>query len=118
MNWSELNDTAFATARGTYQHDLLRGAEKWSGAGLAGKARNYAGRYAASRKGLLERLNAAFPPGVRVDTALVFNAGSRRLERRLIVVVDGQSYDWLTESALDSEDGRLILSIFAQPAER
>ena len=48
--------TAFrACARGRYQLDCARGAQRWSGADLQGKASRYAGRYATSRANILDR---------------------------------------------------------------
>lgn len=52
-------DRAIALAKGNYQDSLLRGYEAWSGSTLRGKAKQWSGRYAASRAGLLARLSAA-----------------------------------------------------------
>lgn len=49
---------AFNVAKGDYQLNLLRGVEAWNGSTLKGKARNYSGRYAASRANLRARLEA------------------------------------------------------------
>ena len=49
-------ETVYAAARGCYQRELLRGTEGWSGSTLRGKAARYGGRYAASRRGLLNRI--------------------------------------------------------------
>lgn len=46
-------------AMGCYQINLLRGGETWSGSSLRGTARSYAGRYAASRANLLDRIRSA-----------------------------------------------------------
>lgn len=46
-------------ARGCYQRALLLGWEAWSGSTLKGKAKAFGGRYAASREGLVERLERA-----------------------------------------------------------
>lgn len=50
--WAELQ----RCARGSYQEDLLRGHEAWSGSTLTGKARKWGGRYRASGDALLARL--------------------------------------------------------------
>lgn len=55
-------DAALAQARGCYQRALLTGYETLSGAGLRGKANSYAARYAASRRSLFERMDAAGIP--------------------------------------------------------
>jgi hypothetical protein len=59
---------AIALARGSYQVELALGARAWSGADLAGRAKDYAGRYAASRRNLLARWQAA---GLRPDLVRV-----------------------------------------------
>jgi hypothetical protein len=63
-NWTIVNDetakqAALKLARGDYQANLISGRENLSGSTLRGKARRYAGRYAASRRNLLDRLRAA-----------------------------------------------------------
>lgn len=55
----EARDAALKLCRGSYQRDLVRGLARLSGAGLAGKARSYGGRYAQSRDALLRRLAEA-----------------------------------------------------------
>lgn len=45
-------------ARGNYQRGLIGGFGKWSGSNLKGAAKNYSGRYAASRDNLYARLAA------------------------------------------------------------
>lgn len=50
---------ALACARGTYQRNLLTGGESWNGSTLRGAAKNYGGKYAASRASLLDRLESA-----------------------------------------------------------
>lgn len=50
---------ALPLARGCYQRALLHGWARLSGAGLRGRARSYAGRYARSRANLLARLTRA-----------------------------------------------------------
>ena len=54
-----LRAAAAEHARGDYQMSLLFGRARWSGADLAGTARRYGGRYAASRLNLFARLRAA-----------------------------------------------------------
>ena len=50
---------ALPLARGCHQRELLAGRERWSGAGLRGKARKWSSSYARSRRGLAARLRAA-----------------------------------------------------------
>ena len=64
-------------ARGCYQRDLLTGRARWSGADLKGKARRFAGRYAASRRGLLNRMTDA---GYSVRTVYLGSHGLRTVE--------------------------------------
>lgn len=112
LDWSEINEAAFAAARGCYQEALLSGREAWSGAGLHGAARKYSARYASSRVGLLDRLAEALAPyGVKPSTKLLFDATSRRMTRRLVLTVaaTGEVYDWTTERQLTTEDGRTVL---------
>lgn len=75
-------------ARGTYQHSLLFSGAAWSGSDLKGKARQYSGRYAVSRQGLVNRLNKRFPE-VHFYTDLVFDNGGGR-HRRMLIVEDRQ----------------------------
>ncbi len=53
---------AVKLARGCYQRAILDGSAAMSGADLKGKAADYAGQYSASRRHLLERLEAAQIP--------------------------------------------------------
>ncbi len=53
---------ALEECRGTYQRDLVLGAERLSGGGLRGAAATYRERYVASARHLLERLTAAGVP--------------------------------------------------------
>lgn len=46
-------------AKGDYQQRLLDGVARWSGSDLAGAAKKYAGRYLATRKALLARIEEA-----------------------------------------------------------
>ena len=50
---------ACALAKGSYQQGLLDGMENLSGSTLCGKAKQYGGRYAQSRRALLARLAKA-----------------------------------------------------------
>lgn len=50
---------AIALARGSYQVELALGARAWSGADLQGRAKDYASRYATSRRNLLARWQGA-----------------------------------------------------------
>lgn len=70
-------------ARGCYQRALLEGREPWSGAGLRGRAAQFGARYARSRKGLVDRINAALPSGWRAETRICDR-------RRVLVVIDPQ----------------------------
>lgn len=75
--------------RGTYQESLLEGRETWSGSSLRGKAREYAGKYAASRAALLAEINRRLPDG--------WTAATEILDRRRVLVVtspDGQRFTW------------------------
>lgn len=65
-----LRAAAAVHARGDYQMSILHGRARWSGADLAGTARRYGGRYAASRSNLFLRLRAAGLPATveRVKT--------------------------------------------------
>lgn len=51
-----VRELALQQARGSYQDNLLRGYESWSGASLKGKAKKWSGRYARSRDSLIARL--------------------------------------------------------------
>ncbi len=68
-----------SVCRGKYQRALVLGQESLSGSSLRGKARSYAGRYAASRAAVLARLNAI---GVAVTER-------RGQHGRRILVLDG-----------------------------
>ena len=46
-------------ARGEYQHRLVRGAARWSGADLRGKASKYAGHYSRSRDSRVHKMRRA-----------------------------------------------------------
>lgn len=50
---------AKSVARGSYQHSLVDGRSRWSGADLQGKAAKYGARYASSRRHLLAAIRAA-----------------------------------------------------------
>jgi len=52
-------DLALSICRGSYQRSVVQGYSRLSGADLRGRARRYAGHYAASRANLLTRLEAA-----------------------------------------------------------
>lgn len=59
--WTDYTDEqifqrVFPLARGNYQRELLLGRRRWSGADLQGKAREFASKYAASRKHLIARI--------------------------------------------------------------
>lgn len=69
-------EAALALARGCYQRSLLTGGEALSGSTLRGRAARYAGRYAESRRNLLDRLSAA---GVAWSEVRVRRGGRRVL---------------------------------------
>ena len=46
-------------ARGRYQHSLVAGSSRWSGADLRGKASKYAGHYSRSRDSLVHKMRTA-----------------------------------------------------------
>jgi hypothetical protein len=52
-------EQALGLARGSYQRNLIRGFETWSGSSLRGRAAEYAGRYSTSRSNLLDRIEGA-----------------------------------------------------------
>lgn len=65
--WTEVKsekalDRALALAQGDYQRNLIMGYENVSGSSLRGSAKNWGGKYAASRKALFHRLEAAGVP--------------------------------------------------------
>lgn len=72
-------------ARGSYQRNLVYGVEAWSGGSLRGAAASYGASYARSRRALIERINAALPPGLAMSSIL-FPCGSPRRQRRIAVV--------------------------------
>jgi hypothetical protein len=49
---------ALALCRGDYQKQIVTGAARLSGSDLKGEARRFSGRYAASRRAILARLDA------------------------------------------------------------
>lgn len=63
---AEALEAALPLARGSYQRDLLRGRQRWSGSDLRGRAARYGAHYARSRRSLLRRLEAG---GFRVGWA-------------------------------------------------
>jgi len=75
---------ALSVARGRYQRAVLRGTESLSGATLTGRAAQYSGRYAESRRHLLARLTAA---GI---TWSIVSAPELRREYRAQLVMAGQ----------------------------
>lgn len=65
-------DAALKLCRGHYQEDIITGRARLSGGDLAGRARQYAGRYRDSRDAVLWRCEDAGIPWV-----VVIPAGSR-----------------------------------------
>lgn len=53
---------AIKLCKGSYQTNLIRGHESWSGSTLRGKAREWSMKYKESRTNLLKRLEAAQIP--------------------------------------------------------
>lgn len=49
-------EKVYDLAKGCYQYQLLMGDERWSGAGLKGKAKQWSLRYRRSRDALVQRL--------------------------------------------------------------
>ena len=93
--------TLEASARGCYQHGLISGAQNWSGSDLEGLASRYGARYAASREGLLERINSSLRHGWRASSEVVYIEGYYR--RRLILMTRGtKRIDWLTTKILEA----------------
>lgn len=65
--WVEVKDEralagALALCKGQYQQNLVLGFEALSGSTLRGKAKEYGGKYEASRRHLLKRLQSAGIP--------------------------------------------------------
>jgi len=56
MTAQEATDEALKRCRGEYQRDIVLGRASLSGADLKGKAKDFGGRYAESRKTILGRL--------------------------------------------------------------
>jgi hypothetical protein len=97
---------ALRRAAGPYQENVLHGLDDWSGASLRGKARQYGGRYAESRRNLLHRLTAA---GLQVMEVRLGAHG----RRDMIVAADRVELHALAVAAL-SED----VATFKSPAVR
>lgn len=85
MSWSEAQEAARAICRGSYQVDIVFEATPLSGAGFSGKAREFSGHYAESRKNLLARLQES---GIPFRTVV--------LTRHRLALVWG---DWAVEQA-------------------
>lgn len=103
-DFAALTAHAETCIRGSYQRALLYGQARWSGGDLQGKAARWSGVYSRSRDTLMRRLGAGW------STDLVFDPGSSRFTRRLLVAHDGRRYDWITEMPLTTDAaGRLSL---------
>ncbi len=72
-------------AVGDYQLSLLTGYHAWSGSSLKGAARQWAAKYAASRKALLNRINESIPPNYYAEPVLVFDEGRKRWVLQMVV---------------------------------
>jgi len=83
--------------RGTYQQDLIRGEEAWSGSTLTGNARSFKARYHRSAQSLIERLNA---DGIRAEKTTelieINEKGARRNVVGLAVTLDDGSTLWIS----------------------
>ncbi len=89
----EVQDAVWSAPRGAYQTALIRGSEAWSGAGLRGRARDYAGRYAESRAGLVTRIRVALAP---LGWAARLDLVKSDRERRALVLTapDSREFVW------------------------
>lgn len=92
----------WSCAHGKYQEALLRGYERWSGAGLRGSAKDWGGRYASSRSSLFERVREKLPFGW--DAQLQACWRWKGMTRLLIDAPDGTTYDWLSGEAITGYD--------------
>lgn len=75
-------ETAETLVKGIYQRALVSGCARWSGSDLQGKARQYGGRYAESRRALASRMREA---GLQVSESLEPIGEGMRKMRVLIV---------------------------------
>ena len=84
-------------AKGVYQESLVEGNETWSGAGLKGEARRWAGQYDRSRSTLLRRIQRRLRrDGWDAGVPLVFDAEAKRWKRQLVVKSSGgRLYLWI-----------------------
>lgn len=89
-------DAVHACATGDYQRSVLSGRESWSGSTLTGKAKQYSGKYAASRTALEERIVGALRPlGWTARTEIVARAAGGRGRRELVLTaLTGERYVW------------------------
>lgn len=79
------NTDLLKAVRGSYQYGLLFHKESWSGSSLRGAAKRYSRRYAASRSGLVRRMQAMFPDHTIECELVLINSRWRR-----VLVVDGE----------------------------
>lgn len=76
----------WACTKGCYQENLLHGREAWSGAGLSGKARDWAAQYQRSRDNLETRIDVALlGSGWAAQSDLVLKGTPRRWRRELVL---------------------------------
>lgn len=68
---------ALSCCRGKYQTNVVMGHEPMSGSTLKGRARQYAGRYAASRDNMLRRMRR---------TGVLFHVAVRDHGRKVLVI--------------------------------
>jgi hypothetical protein len=80
--WTTVSDdallAALACCRGSYQRELILGAQAWSGSTLVGKAASYGSHYKESREHLIRRLRGG---GLTVEFARV--GRGRRIVARI-----------------------------------
>lgn len=78
---ANISNLVSSAARGDYQKELLTGEQSWSGSTLKGKAREYSGRYAESRRALVDRIGEKLAgTGWKAESEIVKELrGARRL---------------------------------------
>lgn len=94
--WKEVDAAVRSAAATPYQARLLSGDEPWSRAGA----------YKRKSADLLQQISSALPDRVTAKTMIVFNAATRRMERRLVISVSGTDHDWLYRTKLVRTEGR------------
>lgn len=89
-------DAVHGVAVGAYQRSVLSGRESWSGSTLTGRAKQYGGKYAASRSALEARIQGALRPiGWTARTEIVTSGAPARGRRELVLTAPtGERYVW------------------------